>query len=110
MRFDFTVSHVPGKSLLVADALSRAPSTDPVDSDILLQLETTAYVNSVVQNLPASTRQLERIKQHQEEDEVCRQVAAYCQSGWPSKQAISGAVRLYHPVATELSVENGLLM
>ena len=110
MRFDFTISHVPGKSLLVADALSRAPSTDPVDSDILLQLETSAYVNSVVQNLPASTRQLERIKQHQEEDEVCRQVAAYCQSGWPSKQAISGAVRLYHPVATELSVENGLLM
>ena len=41
---------------------------------------------------------------------MCRQVAAYCQSGWPSKQAISGAVRLYHPVATELSVENGLLM
>ena len=93
MRFDFTISHVPGKSLLVADALSRAPSTDHIDSDILLQLETTVYVNSGAQNLPVSTRQLERIKQHQEEDEVCRQVAAYCQAGWPSKQAISGAVR-----------------
>ena len=38
------------------------------------------------------------------------QVAVYCHSGWPSKQAISGAVRLYHPVATELSVKNRLLM
>ena len=110
MCFDFTMSHVPWKSLLVADALSRVPSTDAVDSDNLLQLETAAYVNSVIQNLPASTHQLERIKQHQQEDEVCQQVANYCQSGWPSKQVMSGAVRLYHPVATELSVENGLLM
>ena len=64
MRFDFTISHVPGKSLLVADALSRAPSTDAVDSDTLLQLETAAYVNAVVQSLPATERQLERIRQH----------------------------------------------
>ena len=78
--------------------------------ELPLQLETVAYVNTVVQNLPASTHQLERIRQHQEEDEVCQQVAAYCQSGWPSKQAMTGAVRLYDPVATELSVEKGLLM
>ena len=110
MRFDFTISHVPGKSLLVADTLSRAPSTVATDSDILLQLETAAYVNTVISNLPATERQLERIRQHQEEDEVCQQLAVYCQSGWPSKQALAGAVRLYHPVATELSVENGLLM
>ena len=110
MRFDFTISHVPGKNLLVADALSRAPSTDPVDTDTLLQLETAAYVNSVVQSLPATERQIERIRQHQEEDEVCKQVAAYCQSGWPSRQALAGTVKPYYPVAAELSVENGLLM
>ena len=29
MRFEFSISYVPGKELLIADALSRAPATDP---------------------------------------------------------------------------------
>ena len=92
MQFSFTISHVPGKSLLVADALSRALCSDLVEEDTLLQQETAVYVNTVVQSFPATERQLERIRQHQEEDEVCQQVAAYCQSGWPSRQMIAGAV------------------
>ena len=63
MRFSFTILHVPGKSLLAADTLSRAPSSDPVDKDTLLQQETAVYVNTVVQSLPATERQLERIRQ-----------------------------------------------
>ena len=68
------------------------------------------YVNTVVQSLPVTERQLERIRLHQEEDEVCQQVAAYCRSGWPSGQRTAGAVRHYYPLAAELSVENGILM
>ena len=63
MRFSFTILHVPGKSLLAADTLSRAPCSDPVDKDTLLQQETAVYVNTVVQSLPATERQLERIRQ-----------------------------------------------
>ena len=37
IRFDFSMSHVPGKSLLVADALSRAPCSEAEASDIFLQ-------------------------------------------------------------------------
>ena len=59
MRFKFTISHVPGKSLAVADALSRAPCSEAVREDLLLQQETEAYVNIVVQNLPATEKQLE---------------------------------------------------
>jgi len=40
MRFSFTISHVPGKSLAVADALWRAPCSDPIDEDTLFQQET----------------------------------------------------------------------
>ncbi len=110
MRYNFTISHVPGKSLLVADTLSRAPATDSDSSDTLLEQETAAYVTAVWQNLPATDQQLDRIKRHQEEDEVCQQVATYCQSGWPTKQALAGAVKPYYSVSSELSVQNGLLM
>ena len=106
MRFDFSMSHVPGKSLLMADALSRAPCSEAEASE----QETAAYVKSVIQSLPATDRQLERIQRHQEEDEECRQVAEYSRSGWPSRQALPGALRMYHWVATEISVQDGLLM
>lgn len=83
MRFKFTISHVPGKSLLVADALSRAPCSEAVDEDLLLQQETADYVNSVIHNLPATEKQMERIKRHQEEVEECKLANEYYQSGWP---------------------------
>ena len=110
MRFSFTISHVPGQSLLVADTLSRAPLATSVSDDTSLQLQTAAYVKAVVQSLPASEKQLERIKQHQQEDEVCQQVVSHCQSGWPLRQELMGPVRCYYPVATELSIADGLLM
>ena len=33
MRFQFSISHVPGKSLTTADALSRAPAPDTMSTD-----------------------------------------------------------------------------
>ena len=109
MRFKFTISHVRGKSLLVADALSRAPCSEAVEEDLLLQQETASYVNSVIHNLPATEKQMERIKRHQEEDEECKLATEYCQSGWPSRQSLSGVMKLYYPVASEISVKDGLL-
>ena len=78
MKFKFTISHIPGKNLLLADALSRAPISEAVNEDLFLQQETAAYVSTVVQSLPATEKQLERIRRHQEEDEECRQAAEYC--------------------------------
>ena len=33
MRYHFTISHVPGKDLIVADMLSRAPTSTPTCAD-----------------------------------------------------------------------------
>ena len=84
MRYRFTISHVPGTSLKVADALSRAPCSGSSQSDSLLQEETAAYVDLVLQSLPASDRQLEWIKSHQERDEECQEAIRHTQIGWPS--------------------------
>ena len=109
-RFKFTISHIPGKNLLLADALSKAPVSEAVNEDLFLQQETAAYVSTVVQSLPATEKQLERIRRHQEEDEECRQAAEYCRSGWPSRQSLMGVMKHYRAVASEISVQNGLLM
>ena len=110
MRYRFTISHVPGTSLQVADALSRAPCSEARPMEALLQRETAVYVEMVVQNLLATEKQLERIRRHQEVDEECLEVVQYTQSGRPSSQSLYGAVKHYLPVATELSVKDGLLM
>ena len=109
MCYKFAISHVPGRSLLVADALSRAPSSEAVDEDIHLHQETAAFVNIAVQSLPATEKQLERIRCHQEEYEECRQAIENSRSGWASRQSLTGVMKYYHSVALEISVHNGLL-
>ena len=79
MRFQFTISHVLGKNLIIADTLSRAPSTNPTKSDQLFQQEAEIFVNAVVQNLPATEQRLEEIRCCQEADEVCKQATAFCE-------------------------------
>ena len=110
MRYQFTISHVPGKDLTIADTLSRTPSTVPTSADQLLQEEANAFVSVVVQSLPATEQRLLQIKQLQTEDEACQTITKYCQSGWPEKQKVDAGVKPYYPIAAELSVENGLLM
>lgn len=110
MRFRFTISHVPGKDLAVADALSRAPSSDPRDADLLLQREAAAFVDVVIKSIPATVERLSEIRQHQTMDRSCQQLAEYCTWGWPDKRRIPVEIRPYHPVASELSVVQGLLM
>lgn len=65
MRYQFTISHVPGKDLTIADTLSRTPSTVPTSADQLLQEEANAFVSVVVQSLPATEQRLLQIKQLQ---------------------------------------------
>jgi len=50
MRFQFSITHVPGKDLNIADTLSRAPAADPVTADELLQQEANAFISTVLQN------------------------------------------------------------
>ena len=91
MRFRFTIGHVPGKDLVIADALSRAPVSTPTTTDESQQQETTLYVNYVMQSLPASEEPLQEIKQHQA-DGVRQQIIKFCQSGWPKKSSLSQAL------------------
>jgi hypothetical protein len=110
MRFQFTISHVPGKDLTIADALSRAPVSAPSVDDKFLQQETTAYVDLVIRHLPASEQRLAEIRECQKYDHACQHMVEFCQSGWPEKNALPAEVKPYYTVAAELSVQEGLLL
>ena len=49
MRFSYTISYVPGKQLVVADALSRAPSSSSTPSDDKFQAEVEMFVKIFLQ-------------------------------------------------------------
>ena len=111
MRFSYTVSHIPGKDLTVADTLSRAPTELSNTSDEEFQEEVEAFVNLVLQQSEiASGLQLKDIMENQLHDETCQVLTKYCQSEWPDRSHTASCAKRYYPVASELSVCNNLLL
>ena len=75
MRFRYGISHMPGKDLITADTLSRAPvvqSQQPEDKSF--QDECQAYVNAVMSALPVTDKRLLEIKQAQADDATCQNI------------------------------------
>ena len=110
MRYSFTISHVPGVDLVIADALSRSPLSAPTQADRDLHKETDVFINLVIENLPATDKRLEEIKKAQQSDKECQLIAKYCQSGWPVKHKTPLYMRKYLPVSAEISIQQGLLL
>ena len=110
MHFSFTISHVPGRDLITADALSCAPVATSSAADDQLRQDVQAYVSLVMDNLPATDKRLQEIQQAQQDDEVCKRIALYCKEGWPERGAVEGAIKPYLPVAAELTIQDGLLL
>ena len=111
MRFSYTVSHILGKDLTVADTLSRAPTELSNVSDEEFQTETEAYVNLVLQQSEFATGpQLKEILERQLQHETCQILAKYCQSQWPDHRHTVSCAKPYYSIANELLVCNNLLL
>ena len=68
MRFHFKeISHVPGKKMYIADALSRLQAQHADPQPTIADDEMTAHVASVITGLPASDTRLQQIIEAQEE-------------------------------------------
>ena len=93
MRYSFSISHVPGKSLAVADTLSWAPTAKSTSSDEVLQNATAFHVASILSYIPATQKRVAEIKRHQHEDKTCKQLIDYCLSQWPHRRDLSEEIR-----------------
>ena len=108
MRFRYKIIHVPGKELFTADTLSRAPVTETTEDPLTDEVE--AFVNVVMQGMPATDQRMEQLKKRQLEDEVCREVTKHVKAGWPLKENLKGIAQQYWQNQAELTIVNGLLM
>ena len=110
MRFDYSISHVPGKLLYTADTLSRAPVNPPDVNHIHEDTQTELFVHALASNLPASTDRLKAFRDAQQKDSTCSQLITFCKQGWPSKSQITGDLSQYWRVRGELSLHDVLLL
>ena len=111
MRYHFCISHVPGKSLITADTLSRAPASSSTPSDSALQAEVTAFIALVTDTLPVSDDRLKEIQSHQAQDEFCCTLATFCFSGWPDRHQLSPSMKPCWANRADFSISHdGLLL
>ena len=108
-RFDYTISHVPGKALYTADTLSQAP-LESSETDSSPQGEAELLLEMCLSNLPANKERLDEYRASQSTDPVCSLVINYCRNGWPAKQDVDGIIKPYWEVQGELTVGNSLLL
>ena len=79
-------------------------------SDSSFEQEVDAYVNSVINNLPATDACLKEFQSQHNEGPVCQKLKTYCQEGWPDKSTLKGPFKPYIALASELCVANNLLI
>ena len=106
-RFNPDVIHVPGKSLVIADALSRHPLPH-TNSDEAATEDITEHVEAIQALWPVSASRLDVIKAATIADEELMQVHQFIKFGWP--QHIPGEAEKYAPFKAELSAVDGLLV
>ncbi|KAK0156179.1 hypothetical protein N1851_000550 [Merluccius polli] len=110
MRFNPVAEYAPGKTLVVADTLSRSPlSSTCAETDT--QSDVACYVAGVVGGIPASQSKMDVIKMATASDANLQSVIKFIHAGWPehiSKVPVS--IREYVQVKAELSEHNGLVL
>lgn len=110
MRYKPEVVYVPGKTLVVADALSRSPRSYTSElTDTHSDVE--CYIATVVQDIPASPSRMDRIKAATANDNELQAVIKLIRNGWPEyKDKVPQNVRAYVKVKSELTETNGLVI
>uniref|UniRef100_A0A3B3C9Q2 Gypsy retrotransposon integrase-like protein 1 n=1 Tax=Oryzias melastigma TaxID=30732 RepID=A0A3B3C9Q2_ORYME len=112
LRFTYRIEHVPGKNLITADTLSRAPiQAPPTIQDKQLEEDVCVSVNQILQQLPASESKLAQIRKAQEMDITCQKLKNLVQTGWPtSRKALPPELQVYWQYHQDLLIADGLLM
>ena len=107
-NFNYTIQHVPGKSLFTADALSRAPKVSQPSGEEYF--DTKFLIRAIVALLPINADRLGSYRMAQKDDNICCNCIEFCQKEWPTKHQGNGDLALYWRERGQLTVCDGLLL
>jgi transposase InsO family protein len=107
MRFNPVVKHVPGKELVIADALSRKPLPLTLP-DVQKAEEVEEFVDYVQASWPASDKRLTEIQVETASDPALQMVTRAILQGWPSN-TVPEMMKPYLQAKGELSIVDGIL-
>ncbi|KAJ8356780.1 hypothetical protein SKAU_G00195740 [Synaphobranchus kaupii] len=85
MKFNPVAVSMPGKELIVADALSRHPNKNTETGELAVEVQ--AYVDAVEQNETERKSILEQIKEEKRRDEDLQRVLSCIKQGWSESKA-----------------------
>ena len=110
MKYSIKVIHVAGKQQIIADALSRAPSTKLTDSDIQLIDDTTVFTQQCIENLSSATKQLQEIKEAQIRDPEIAEIRNYINNRWPTYIPENQNLKQYWVNKEHLTIVDNMLL
>ena len=99
--------YVPGKQLVVADTLLRAPQPREISE---IEWEIAADIAAIEQGWPLTSKRLSLIHEATQEDEELSAVFRYTDSGWPSHaSSVAPIAQPFYGARDHLSIHNGLI-
>ncbi|XP_018403211.1 PREDICTED: uncharacterized protein LOC108780116 [Cyphomyrmex costatus] len=110
MRYNYKVTFVPGKQLVLADCLSRNPVVGIDETGKEFTEEIDHYIRFVTDHLPVTQNFLQKIKIKQGKDASCAKLKEYCLNKWPLKDRLPDKLRTYYQFKDKISFSNGFLM
>lgn len=101
MRYMYEIVYIPGKSLVLADTLSRSPlQSTSQEEEIVTEAE--MYVNLITGCFLVKDYYLQKIVNEQNKDPIIQKLRVFCHNGWPSKGKMPHMMLPYYQHRNEI--------